>query len=188
MRNDLIAVVLPPGEAFSPTAAGPVGLEVHRLTVQQSVFRPLVLGAPTATPFAGVAFRPVQPPWMLAAAAVRYAAGVERALGGRVPALLEVHNLPELALSLADRVPAPVLLVLHDDPQGMRYARTPAERFYLIGNLARVATLTAALRDRLLDGLAEPPRPPDVLPECISFDALRADVVAAWAAGDAVPI
>ena len=187
MRNDMIAVVLPPGEAFAPAAAGPIGQEVHRLLVQPSVFRPLVLGTAVAAPFDGVAFRPVQPPWMLASALTRYAVGVVQALGGRVPALVEVHNLPELAIELAERLPAPVMLVLHTDPQELRRARSPAERLFLLGTLARVATLSAALRERLLDGLHVPPRDPDVLPDCV-VDGLRDDVVAAWAAGTAVPI
>lgn len=188
MRNDIIAVVLPPQEAFSPAAAGPVGREVYRLATLTSAFRPLVLGPPVEAPFTDIAFRPVQAPWMLAGAASRYAAGVMRSLAGRVPALLEVHNVPAVALALADRMPAPVLLVLHDDPLGMPRAGTPAERLFLLGTLARVATLTAILRARLLEGLPEPPRDPDVLPECISFDALREDVVAAWAAGAAAPV
>ena len=86
MRNDMIAVVLPPGEAFSPAAAGAVSQAVHRLVVQPSAFRPLVLAAPVEGPFADVPFRPVQPPWMLASALTRYAVGVVQALGGRVPA------------------------------------------------------------------------------------------------------
>lgn len=188
MRNDMIAVVLPPGEIFSPAAAGPIGLEAYRLAVLPSAFRALVLGAPVEAPFPTVPFRPVQPPWMLASGLTRYAAGVVRALGGRVPALVEVHDLPELAIALAERLPAPVMLVLHTDPQDKPCARSPSERLFLLGILARVVTLTASVRDRLLDGLPEPPRDPEVLPECISLDALRDDVVAAWAAGDAVPL
>jgi hypothetical protein len=188
MRNTLIAVVLPPGEVFAPAAAGPVGLEARRLALQPSAFRPLVLGAQVETPFADVAFRPVQPPWMLAGALTRYAAGVAQALAGRVPALVEVHNLPELALALADRLPAPVMLVQHTDPQEMRRARTPAERLFLVGTLARIVTLSAELRDRLLDGLHETPRQVHALPEGIHLDAVRGDVVAAWAAGEAAPV
>lgn len=188
MRNTMIAVVLPPGEAFAPAAAGPIGLEVRRLALEPSVFRPLVLGVPVEAPFAEVAFRPVQTPWMLAGAMTRYAAGVAQALAGRVPALIEVHNLPELALALADRLPAPVLLVQHTDPQVMRRARTPSERLYLLGALARVVTLSASLRDRLLDGLHETPREVHALPDGIHLDAVRGDVVAAWAAGEAAPV
>ncbi len=172
MRNDKIAVVLPPRESFSPAAAGAIGLVVQRLAVQSSVFRPVVLGAPVAAPFPGVPFRPVQPPWMLAGSISRYAAGVVRALGGVVPAVVEVHNRPDLALALADLLPAPVLLVLHNNPQGMRRAGSPAERLFLLGALARVATVSGTVRDWLLDGLHEMPRVPEILPNCIDMSAV----------------
>lgn len=172
MRNDKIAVVLPPRESFSPTAAGAIGLVVHRLAMQPSAFQSVVLGAPVETPFPNVPFRPVQPPWMLAGSVARYAAGVVRALGGVVPAVVEVHNRPELALALADLLPAPVLLVLHNDPRGMRRARSPAERRFLLGGLARVATVSGTLRDWLLDGIPEAPREPELLPNCIDIAGL----------------
>ena len=188
MRNDLIAIVLPPGEAFAPAAAGPIGLAAHRLAAQPSAFSAVVLGAAAGTPFEGVPFRAVRPPWMLGGASARYAAGVVRALAGRVPAVIEVHNAADLAIALADRLPAPVVLVLHTDPQEMRRARSPAERLFLLGTLARVITLSATLRDRLLQGLNEAPRMPDLLAESSDLDALRGDVIAAWAAGEAAPI
>jgi UDP-glucose:(glucosyl)LPS alpha-1,2-glucosyltransferase len=172
MHNDTVAVVLPPREAFSPAAAGAIGLVVHRLAVQPSEFGPVVLGAPVEAPFSDVAFRPVRPRWMLAGSATRYAAGVVRALGGATPALVEVHNRPERALALARRLPAPVLLILHNDPLGMRRAHTPAQRRTLLGTLSGVVTVSAFLRGRLLDGVAAPPREPDVLPNCIDLAAL----------------
>jgi len=177
MRNDTIAIVLPPREAFSPAAVGAIGLLVHRLAVQPTEFHPLVFGPPVAAPFADVSFRPVRPRWVLAGAAGRYAAGVVRALSGVVPALVEVHNRPALALALARRLPAPVLLVLHNDPQGMRRARTPSERRALLDRLAGVVTVSAFLRDRLLEGVEAPPRPPVMLPNCIDLAALPPPVV-----------
>lgn len=172
MRTETVAVVLPPRETFSPAAAGAISLLVHRQAANDTAWRTLVLGPPAAAPYAGVAFRPVQPAFRLATQATRYAAGVLNVLGGRPPTLLEVHNRPDVALWLADRVASPVLLVLHNEPSGMRRARTPADRRYLIGNLARVATASAYLRDRLLDGIEAPPRPPVVLPNSIELAAV----------------
>ncbi len=172
MRNDRIAVVLPPRELFSSAAAGAIGLVVHRLALQPSFFRRTVFGAPVAAPFPHVPFRPVQPPWMLAGSVTRYAAGVVRALGGMVPGVVEVHNRPDLALALADLLPAPVLLVLHNNPQGMRRAGSPADRLFLLGALARVATVSGTVRDWLLEGLPEAPRAPELLPNCIDLASL----------------
>jgi glycosyltransferase involved in cell wall biosynthesis len=172
MPNDTVAVVLPPRESFSPAAVGAIGLVVHRLAAQRSEFRPVVLGAAVASPFADVAFRPVRPRLLPAGFAQRYAAGVARALGATMPALVEVHNRPDVALALAGRISAPVLLVLHNDPQGMHRAHTAPERQALLGALAGVATVSAFLRGRLLEGVPSPPRLPDLLPNCIELAAL----------------
>jgi glycosyltransferase involved in cell wall biosynthesis len=173
MHTKTVAVVLPPRESFSPAAAGAISLLVHRLAANDTGWRTLVLGPPAAAPYADVAFRPVRPAFRLAPQATRYAAGVLNALGGRPPTLLEVHNRPDVALWLADRVASPVLLVLHNEPSGMRRARTPVDCRYLLGNVARVATASAYLRDRLLDGI-EPPRDPVVLPNSIDLAAVPA--------------
>ena len=172
MRNDTVAVVLPPSEAFSPVAAGAIGLLAHRLAVQPSEFHPLVLGPPVAAPFPDVPFRPACPRWLLGGSAARYAGGVIRALGNVPPALVEVHNRPAVALALAERLDVPVLLVLHNDPQGMRGARTPKERRHLLECLAGIATVSDYLRSRLLAGVAAPTRPVAVLPNCIDLSAM----------------
>jgi glycosyltransferase involved in cell wall biosynthesis len=172
MRNDTVAIVLPPREAFSPGAVGAIGLVVYRLAVQPSEFHPLVLGPRVETPFTDVPFRPVRPRWLLAGSATRYAAGVVRALGESPPALIEVHNRPAVALALARLLAAPVLLVLHNDPQGMREARTPAERARLLTELAGVATVSAYLQRRFLEGVPAAADAVAVLPNCIDLQAV----------------
>ena len=66
------------------------------------------------------------------------------------PDLVEVHNRPEIALSLARRFPR-VSLILHNDPQGMRGAKTAAQRALLLQRLDRVVTVSDHLRRRFLD-------------------------------------
>jgi glycosyltransferase involved in cell wall biosynthesis len=171
MPSDTVAVILPPREGFSPAASGAVGLLVHRLATASSRFAPLVVGMPVAAPFAGVPFRAARPVWWWPGEtqARRYAAGVARLLDGVRPALIEVHNRPDVALFLAGRFPAvPVALFLHNDPQGMRRARSAAERTRLLARLARVVTVSSFLRGRLLEGV-RPDRPPVVLPNCLDL-------------------
>jgi glycosyltransferase involved in cell wall biosynthesis len=164
-----VAVVLPPREVFSPQATGAVGLLAHRLARAPSGFAGVVYGMPGAAPFADVDFIPVRPSWRPASFATRYAAGVARHFARRMPALAEVHNRPEVALHLAKRFPAlPVVLVLHNDPRGMRRARTPAERAALLQHLAAVATVSGYLRGRFLEGVPGAPRVA-VLPNCIDM-------------------
>jgi glycosyltransferase involved in cell wall biosynthesis len=67
---------------------------------------------------------------------------------------VEVHNRPEAALYLARRFPSvPVVVLLHNDPQGMRRARTPAERATLLSSVAAVTAVSGWVRDRFLEGV-----------------------------------
>ena len=161
----LIATVLPPGEGFGPGRTGAVGLIVRRLA---RMVPALVLGGEQAGPvFDEVPFRAVRPPRFLPGNVnTRYAAGIARALRQIGPALIEVHNRTEVALSLARRFPrTPVVLFLHNDPQSMRHAGRPEQRARLLSRLARVVTVSEFLRRRLLDGVQAPAgRSPVVLP------------------------
>lgn len=159
-----VAIVLPPKEGFGPDAVGAIGLLVHRLA--RAGAGGVVLGrTPVGDTFDGVPFLPVRPGIGLSGVA-RYAAGVARVLRSRQPALIEVHNRPEVALHLL-RLRVPVTLVLHNDPTGMRGARTAAERGTLLARMARVVTVSAWLRDRFMAGIDRPVRAPVVLANCI---------------------
>ena len=111
----------------------------------------------------------------------RYPDAVLRALRRLRPALVEVHNRPALALRLAARLPGTkVVLVLHNDPQSMRRAHTPAERSRLLRRLDGVVAVSGWVRARMLDGVAAPlPVPVDVLPNCIDLAALPPGLPAA---------
>jgi glycosyltransferase involved in cell wall biosynthesis len=119
-------------------------------------------------------FHSAYPPfWLPGNINIRYAAGVARILRRLRPALIEVHNRPEIALALARHLPeARIVLFLHNDPQSMRSARTPAERRALLNRLAGVVTVSRYLRDRLLAGVASPYRVPAVLPNSVDLAAL----------------
>ncbi|MGA8191856.1 MAG: glycosyltransferase, partial [Acetobacteraceae bacterium] len=169
-----MAVVLPPREGFGPGRAGAIGLIAFRLAATPG-FRTIVVGGEQAGPtFAGREFHTARPPWWLPGNInIRYAAGVAALLRRLQPALIEVHNRPEVALALARRMStARISLFLHNDPQSMRSARTPAERHKLLARLAGVVTVSDYLRRRLLDGVAAPPTSPVVLPNCIDLSAL----------------
>jgi glycosyltransferase involved in cell wall biosynthesis len=170
----LVAVVLPPREGFGPGRAGAIGWLARRLAATRG-FDTIVIGGPQDGPvFPGVVYRPVTPAlWPPGSTNLRYAASVARVLKAVRPALIEVHNRPEIGLALAARLPAvPVVGFLHNDPQGMREATTPLERSALLQRLARVVMPSEYLRQRLLEGVAAPARAPAVLPNCLDLDAL----------------
>jgi glycosyltransferase involved in cell wall biosynthesis len=174
--DPLVAVVLPPREGFGPGRTGAVGMIVQRLAAAPGPFRTLVIGGAQEGPaFAAPAFRAVRPTWRdWGNINVRHAIADARALRPLSPALIEVHNRPEMALSLARRLPdARVSLFLHNDPLTMRVMRGPADRTRLLQRLARVVTVSDYLRRRLLDGVTPPPgRMPAVLPNCIDLGDL----------------
>jgi glycosyltransferase involved in cell wall biosynthesis len=169
-----VAVVLPPREGFGPGRTGAVGLLVRRLA-RTPGFDTLVIGGKQDGPgFPDVAFQPVTPSlWPPGGTNMRYAAAVAEALKKQPQSLIEVHNRPEIALALAARLPAvPVVLFLHNDPHGMREAASPAERTQMLRRLAGVITVSGYLRQRVLDGGAEPDKDPAVLHNCIDLGEL----------------
>jgi glycosyltransferase involved in cell wall biosynthesis len=86
------------------------------------------------------------------------------------PDLVEVHNRPELAWRLASFCrPVPVTLILNNDPQTMRGARSPAARARLLQRLAGVACSSSYLIERLTEGVAQPARRPVLLPNCLDL-------------------
>lgn len=170
----LVAVVLPPREGFGPGRTGAIGLLARRLTAAEG-FRTLILGGPQEGPaFTDVDFEPVAPSILwLGSTNIQFARAVAHRLKRLRPALVEVHNRPEVALALARMLPKqPVVLVLHNDPQTMRQATSAAERTHLLDVLARVVVVSDWLRGRLLEGVARPARPPFVLPNCIDHAEL----------------
>jgi UDP-glucose:(glucosyl)LPS alpha-1,2-glucosyltransferase len=170
----LVVTILPPHEGFGPAGVGAVGT-VARLLSGAPGFRSLVIGGPQSSPpYADIPFQAVRPAlWRPGNVNIRYGAALAGPLARARPALIEVHNRPELALWLARRFPdRPVMLFLHNDPQGMRQARTAGERTHLLHALARVVTVSDYLRRRLLEGVAAPSRPPAVLPNPIDLAAL----------------
>jgi len=163
------------GENFAPGDTGGVGLLVHRLAAFPGAYATVVVGAPQAAPFADVAFQPAPPAWLPVTYARRYAAGVARALRDIVPVLIEVHNRPDMALFLAARFPdTPVMLFLHNDPHGMRRADTAAQRSELLAKIAKIVTVSAFLRGRLLNNVPNPARIPGIFSNCIDLSEIPA--------------
>ena len=148
---------------------------VQRLGAEPSAaFRTVVVGAPLRNPpFAALAFEatPMRR-WLPISRSAQYARGVASLLRRLRPGLIEVHNRPLIALALAQRFPAtPTVLVLHNDPQAMRGAGSPAERNRL-RSLARVVAVSSYVAARLTDGLADWNPPPSVQPNCIDLGAM----------------
>lgn len=171
--SPLVAVVLPPREGFGPGRTGALGLLARRLA-QTPDFGTIVVGGRQNGPVFPVAFQPIHPSiWRLGNTNIRYAVAVARTLKECQPALIEVHNRPEIALALAFRLPSiPVTVILNNDPQAMRTSVTAAQRTQMLRRLALVLTSSDYLRQRVLDGVTERARAPVVLPNCLDLSEL----------------
>ncbi|CAM2996561.1 hexosyltransferase [Komagataeibacter xylinus NBRC 15237] len=147
-----VAVVLPAREGFSTGAVGAIGLQVAALAGPNDV----IIGAPVAGPtlLPDHEYRTVRPGlWPPGSRSHRYAAAVLRIVHDIGPAVVEVHNRPDTALHIARSRPGQhVLLVLHNDPQGMRGAETPARRADLL-RWMNVACVSGWVRQRFLEGV-----------------------------------
>ena len=170
-----VALVLPPREGFGPESAGAIGLNCRRLARAARGFRVRVIGPPQSAPvFADAAFQVAPAAFALGPAWRRYVKGVARLLRADPPALIEVHNRPDIALDLARRLPgARVALFLGNDPAAMRGFATPSARALLLARLVAVVSASRWLRARLLEGIAAPPPGRAlVLPNCLDLAAL----------------
>ncbi|MGH7056605.1 MAG: glycosyltransferase family 4 protein [Acetobacteraceae bacterium] len=157
-----VAVVLPPRESFSAAGGGAISLVVHRLAAaSRDEFDPFVIAPESGLPpFDDVQFCPVRVAfWPPASRAARYAASVAGVLSRLQPAMIEVHNRPDVALILSRRFASlPTVLFLHNDPAAMRAGRSASERRRLLVRLAKIVTVSQFLRIKLLDGIEDTPR------------------------------
>ena len=170
--RELAAVtILPPREGFSPHAIGAVGMMVRLMATPADT----IIGAnPGPGAYTTPRLLPVLPVlWPPFGRTERYMAGAIARLRTLRPPLIEVHNRANLARDIAAALPAArVVLFLHNDPQAMRAARTPAERAALLPRIT-VVCVSAYLRARFAEGL-----PPDAaarihrLPNAIDLAAL----------------
>jgi UDP-glucose:(glucosyl)LPS alpha-1,2-glucosyltransferase len=173
-NNPLAVVILPPREGFGPGRAGALGLLARRYATAPG-FRTIVIGGEQdGQPFPEVPFQAIRPaPWWPGNVNLRFAAGMIWTLRRLRPALIEVHNRPEIALALARLFPrTPVGLLLNNDPTDMRAARSPAARARLLRRLRPVMASSEYLRRRFMEGVDRAAGEVLVLHNCIDLAAI----------------
>jgi glycosyltransferase involved in cell wall biosynthesis len=156
-----VAAVLPEKERFCPDAAGAVALMLRNLAAECAagdsftIFGP----EPRGAPFPGCGFRAVVPSALLAAIGGRrpaYRRAAIAALRRDAPDIVQVHNRPALALSVARGLaPVPVILSLHNYADTMRGGRRGPERQALAETLGAVVCISDHVRERFLDGVPQ---------------------------------
>ena len=170
----LAAVILPPREGFGAGRAGALGLLARRYATTPG-FRTLVIGGEqSGPPFPEVPFQSIKPAsWCPGNINLRFVAAMIGTLRRLHPALIEVHNRPEIALALALLFPRiPVGLLLNNDPMAMRAARSPAARRRLLRRLRPVMAASDYVRRRFMEGIDPAAGRVEVLHNCIDLVAV----------------
>jgi UDP-glucose:(glucosyl)LPS alpha-1,2-glucosyltransferase len=171
-----VAIVLPPREGFGPHSAGAIALLQARLARPEVAPHPrfdlTVVGAKQTGPMFPLPYEAVRDLRWPPSADARYAEAVRGVLTNLKPDLIEVHNKPDLAGRLAAWFPPHrILLFLHNDPRGMRGAKTPRERGGLSARLGRIVCVSRYIAGCWMEGLAGVTLPL-VHPNCLDFPAL----------------
>lgn len=151
-----ILSILPKDEGFSPDAFGAIALCVRDFTLH-SAYGPAttVTSGVQRKGFTGITFRPAPPARWYESRTRAYARHTLRLMRQERTQLAEIHNRPLLLRLLGGRAPCPLALHLHNDPQEMKYARTPHERATLLRECAGVYCVSEFIRQRFLEGLNE---------------------------------
>jgi UDP-glucose:(glucosyl)LPS alpha-1,2-glucosyltransferase len=168
-----IAIVLPRKEAFALDRFGAISLVVEAY-VRHSAYRRVtqVLGTPVAEPRDAAMFCPTTAKDRWWRRRTRgFALGAADYLAAALPRHIDVHNRVETFTLLAKRFPgAAVSLWLHNDPQGMRGARTARERRTILDRAHLVICVSDWVRDRFLESVTNHAERVVVLPA--SFDTV----------------
>ena len=143
-----VLTILPHKERFSPQEAGAISLLVRRMILPGEY---VVGHKPTYPVFKNIPFIPTPKTFSFFGKRDRYIRAVRRIVQNNLPHLVEVHNLPDMALDLCRTFPyLPIVLVLHNDPCTMRSIRTPTQREKLAKKITVVA-VSNWIRDRFLN-------------------------------------
>ncbi len=153
-----IATILPPSEHYTPAAAGAIALFVHG-TTQGSAYQShiTVFGShlDKTRRFQGGKYQGVDPSLALLLGKNKgFTRGLIDALRKRPVGLIEVHNRVLNFFRLAKAFPnMPMSIYFHNDPQTIKGAMTPKERWRILERADAIYCCSDFVRRRFLTGL-----------------------------------
>lgn len=173
MKTNPVYILLPPGERFSPNNAGAVAILVHSMCSESS-FAVQVVGDECTHPFLDCSFVPISPfLYRLRSRSRAYANACEKFLNSSEQGIVEIHNRIPLFDYLYNKVDQhKYSLYLHNDPQGMRGAKSSKERQSLIERAHAVYVVSEYIKERFLEGVAGESEKIHVLYNSINFSRL----------------
>lgn len=149
-----IYVVLPPGEMYSALNAGAVAIVVNSMS-ELSTLHPYIIGAECTEPFVGSKFTAIKPfLYRFRSRSRAYAGACKSLLQQQAPGIVEVHNRIPLFLYLASKLKQHAFcLYLHNDPQGMKGAKTHQERQALLEKSSAIYVVSEYIKRRFMEGV-----------------------------------
>ena len=151
-----IAIVLPHRETFVRAKSGAVALCARDFARHSQFYERMDIFGAGPCDYADVSYRRLEG-WRRWWRRDRdaYAGAVADALAGY--GLIEAQNRPPLVRALRRRLPgAKIVLHLHNDPQTMDGSRSASDRAQLLENCDAIYCVSAFVRGRLLEGVADP--------------------------------
>ena len=150
-----LAIILPPREGFSPSSFGAISLCVRDFALHSRYSDDTtVYGLVEAEPFDNIRYSCIDPQRRWYENLTRaYARALAESWADSPPALIELQNRPSLLLALRKHTQAPLALHLHNDPQEMSGARSPAQRTRLLHMCSAIYCVSEHIRDRFCEGL-----------------------------------
>jgi glycosyltransferase involved in cell wall biosynthesis len=153
-----IAVVLPPAENFSPSAADAVSIYARDICCRSAYRGGITVygqNTPRTRLFREVRFQSLSPRWSLfRSAQSSYIQSFIQELRSPPPQLFEVHNDPATAQRIARQFPnIPNIFYLHQDPARIPLLSTPRQRWAFINQASAIVCASDYIRRRFLTGL-----------------------------------
>jgi glycosyltransferase involved in cell wall biosynthesis len=153
--SDSILVVLPPREGFSAQHFGAIALCVQDfITHSRYRAQSTVIGGIDGDSFPEIPYHALAQKHWWQTRSYAYARACLAQIKIQNPALVEVHNRPNLAHYLAKRWRGKIALHLHNDPQEMKLAKTSAQRQWLLNHCAAIYCVSDYIRQRFVEGLS----------------------------------
>ena len=155
MKTKPVYIVLPPRESFSSLNAGAVAIVVHSMC-EWSSFHTHVIGSDCAEPFSDCHFTAIKSAFLpFKHNSWTYARSCKSFLQQQSAGIVEVHNRIPLFLYLSNKLKQHVhCLYLHNDPQGMKGAKTSHERQMLLEKASAIYVVSEYIKSRFMEGLS----------------------------------
>ncbi|WP_293265543.1 glycosyltransferase family 4 protein [Neptunomonas sp.] len=149
-----IYIVLPPGEMYSPLNAGAVAIVVNSMS-ELSTLHPHIIGSECKEPFPCGTFTAVKPfLYRFRSRSRAYAGSCKSLLRQQEAGVVEVHNRIPLFLYLYSKLKQHAFcLYLHNDPQGMKGAKTSQERQALLEKASTIYVVSEYIKRRFMEGV-----------------------------------